>query len=99
MITDLHTRSLFPISQLIRVRSVVRVYPGPPIFSDSMPFYFYVLRSKFTGRFYIGHTENLTRRILQHNNNRTLSTKNRGPWTLFHSEEYPTRSEASQRER
>jgi putative endonuclease len=64
-----------------------------------MPFYFYVLQSQSTGRFYLGHSENLTRRIFEHNNNRTLSIKNRGPWALFHSEEYPTRSEASQLER
>jgi putative endonuclease len=64
-----------------------------------MAYHFYVLRSETTGRFYVGHTENLTRRIFEHNNNRTRSIKNRGPWTLFHSEEFPTRSEASQRER
>ena len=64
-----------------------------------MPFHFYVLRSELTGRFYVGHTENLTRRIFEHNNNRTQSIKNRGPWTLFYSEEYATRSEAAQRER
>ena len=64
-----------------------------------MAYYFYVLRSQTTGRFYTGHTENLTRRIFQHNNNRTVSIKNRGPWELFYSEEYPTRGEAAQRER
>jgi putative endonuclease len=64
-----------------------------------MAYYFYVLRSRTTGRFYTGHTENLTRRIFQHNNNQTVSIKNRGPWELFYSEEYPTRSEAAQRER
>ena len=64
-----------------------------------MAYYFYVLRSQTTGRFYTGHSENLTRRIFQHNNNRTVSIKNRGPWELFYSEEYPTRSEAARRER
>ncbi len=64
-----------------------------------MAFHVYVLRSQSTGRFYVGHTENLTRRISEHNNNRTPSLKNRGPWELFHSEEYSTRSEASRRER
>jgi putative endonuclease len=64
-----------------------------------MTFYFYVLQSETTGRFYIGHTENLSKRIFEHNNKRTPSTKNRGPWVLFHSEEYPTRSEAARRER
>src|ERR1700693_101458 len=62
-------------------------------------YYFYVLRSRSTDRFYTGHTENLTRRIFQHNNGRTVSIRNRGPWVLFYSEEYPTRSEAAQRER
>ena len=62
-------------------------------------FYFYVLQSQTTGRFYAGHTENLIKRIFQHNNNRTLSIKNRGPWVLFYSEDIPTRSEAAQRER
>jgi putative endonuclease len=59
-----------------------------------MPFYTYILRSTSTGRYYIGHTENLTKRIFEHNNNRTVSIKNRGPWDLFHSEEFVTRSEA-----
>ena len=64
-----------------------------------MAFHAYVLRSQSTGRFYVGHTENLTRRIVEHNNNRTTSLKNRGPWELVYSEEYSTRSEASRRER
>jgi putative endonuclease len=64
-----------------------------------MSFYFYVLQSETSGRFYTGHTENLSKRIFEHNNQRTPSTKNRGPWVLFHSEEYPTRSDAARRER
>ena len=64
-----------------------------------MPFFAYVLRSKTSGRYYVGHSENLTKRIFEHNNNRTASIKNRGPWELFHSEEFATRSEASRRER
>jgi putative endonuclease len=63
-----------------------------------MDFCTYVLRSQTTGRFYIGHTENLTKRICEHNNNRTLSIKNRGPWELYYSETFPTRSEAAARE-
>ncbi len=64
-----------------------------------MAFHVYVMRSRSTGRFYIGHTENLTKRIFEHNNNRTTSIKNRGPWELVHQEEYATRAEASRRER
>ena len=64
-----------------------------------MAFHLYILRSASTGKFYVGHTENLARRILEHNRNRTPSTRNRGPWELVYSEEFSTRSEASQRER
>ncbi|MBI3775717.1 MAG: GIY-YIG nuclease family protein [Gammaproteobacteria bacterium] len=64
-----------------------------------MAFHTYVLKSQSSGRFYIGHTANLTKRIFEHNNNRTVSIRNRGPWELFYSEEFATRSEAMQRER
>ena len=64
-----------------------------------MPFHAYVLRSKTSGRRYIGHTEDLNKRIYEHNNNRTKSIKNRGPWELFYAEEFATRSEAARRER
>lgn len=64
-----------------------------------MPYYTYVFRSATTGRFYIGHTENLIRRLYEHNNGRTHSIKNRGPWEIHYSEEYPTRAEAARRER
>jgi len=64
-----------------------------------MAFHLYILRSASTGKFYVGHTESLTRRILEHNRYRTPSTKNRGPWELVYSEGFSTRSEASQRER
>ena len=64
-----------------------------------MAFHTYILRSRSSGRFYIGHTENLIKRIFEHNNNRTTSIKNRGPWELFYSEAFETRSEAAGRER
>ena len=64
-----------------------------------MPFDTYILRSQSTGRYYVGHTENLAKRITEHNSNRTLSIKNRGPWELFYFETYDTRSQAARRER
>ena len=63
-----------------------------------MPFHVYVLKSQSSGRFYVGHTEHLTRRVFEHNNNHTFSSKNRGPWKLVYSEEFPTRSGAALRE-
>lgn len=63
-----------------------------------MPFHTCILRSRSTGQFYIGHTENLTKRIFEHNN-RTPSIKNRGPCEPIYAEQFATRSEAAQRER
>ena len=64
-----------------------------------MSFYAYVIRSQTTGRYYVGHTENLQKRIFEHNHNRTTSIKHRGSWELYYSEVFETRSEASARER
>jgi len=59
----------------------------------------YILRCVTTGRFYVGHTENLAKRLTEHNNNRTVSIKNRGPWELVYSEAFSSRAEAMRRER
>jgi len=52
---------------------------------------------------YIGHTNNLARRLDQHNDPEfwgTLHTKRHaGPWHMIHSEEYVTRAEAMGREK
>ena len=64
-----------------------------------MKFYAYILRSTFNGRVYMGHTSNLQKRLFEHNNNRTVSIKNRGPWEIFYFEEFPTKLAASRRER
>ena len=55
------------------------------------------------GKTYVGQTNDLQRRLSQHNDpaySGTLHTKrHRGPWRLVHTEEYATRSEAMRRER
>ncbi len=52
---------------------------------------------------YIGHTNDLARRLQQHNDPEfrgTLHTKRHsGPWRMIHSEEYATRAEAMVREK
>ena len=63
-----------------------------------MTFYVNILQSQFTGRYYIGQTKNLIERVAYHNSGYSVALKNRGPWTLVYSEEYPSRSEAVRRE-
>ncbi len=62
-------------------------------------FYLYVLRSDSSGRFYIGSTSHLERRLAEHNANPARATKNRGPWRLVYQEAHPTRGAAMRRER
>jgi putative endonuclease len=64
-----------------------------------MSFHMYILQSLSTGRFYVGHTQDISIRLQEHNQGRVPSTRNRGPWRLFYTQEFLTRSEASQRER
>ena len=64
-----------------------------------MAFQMYILRSSSTGRYYVGHTQDLAKRLREHNRGCARSTRDRGPWELFYKEEFSTRSEASRRER
>lgn len=60
--------------------------------------YLYLLRSKRSGRLYIGWTSDLQRRLCQHNNGENQSTRGRGPYELIYFEAYRHREEAVARE-
>ena len=66
-------------------------------------FFVYILRSETSGKFYTGQTNDLNRRLLEHNdpshNSAKYTTKNKGPWVLIYQEEFPARSEAMNREK
>ena len=65
-----------------------------------MGFVVYILRSNNDSSLYVGHTNDLGRRLVQHNDPLEKSyTAKRGPWELAHSEEHPDRSTAMNRER
>lgn len=61
-------------------------------------YYVYVLRSLRNKRLYTGSTNNLDRRLSEHNNGRSKYTKNTKPFILLYKEEYLTKSEAFRRE-
>ena len=67
-----------------------------------MPYHVYILRNP-DDRIYIGQTQDLQRRLFQHNDPQDHLTqhtkKYSGPWELIHSEAFPSRSEAMRRER
>jgi len=64
-----------------------------------MKFYVYVILSKKNKRFYIGSTNNLTRRIAEHNKGQTKSTRYTRPFELIYYEEYNTRADAIYQEK
>jgi predicted GIY-YIG superfamily endonuclease len=65
-----------------------------------MGFFVYILRSQRDGSLYVGHTNNLPRRVRQHNDPTGKGyTAKRGPWALVHQEPHPDRSSAARRER
>ena len=61
-------------------------------------FFVYVLKTK-EGDLYVGQTNNIEDRLKRHNNNQSISTKNKGPWSLRYSESFETRSLAMKREK
>jgi putative endonuclease len=67
---------------------------------NNMPqFTVYVIESTETDYYYIGQTNDLSRRVSRHNENNVTSTKGRGPFEIVYTEAYDTRSGAIQREK
>jgi len=64
-----------------------------------MQFYTYILFSKKLNKYYIGSTDNVQRRLAEHNRGKTNFTKTGYPWVIVFIETFATRSEAFTRER
>jgi putative endonuclease len=58
----------------------------------------YILKSEKNGTHYYGHSQNLEKRLNDHNNGRVRSTKAHRPWKIIYVEEFSLRSEARERE-
>ena len=58
-------------------------------------FYTYIIESQCNGKWYYGHTENIERRVKDHNEGLNKSTKNRGPWLLIFARSFETKIEAN----
>ena len=62
-------------------------------------FYVYVILSSSHNNRYIGSTDNVVKRVDEHNKGKCRYTSGRKPWTLVYKEQYATRSEAIKREK
>ena len=58
----------------------------------------YVLRSVKNGRLYTGSTNDLERRLEEHQRGKNRYVRHGGPFELLYTEEYETRLEARRRE-
>ena len=61
-------------------------------------FYVYILKSRIDKKLYIGYTANLKRRVVEHNEGLSRSTKPRRPLDLIYYEAYASQADAEQRE-
>ena len=62
-------------------------------------FYVYILQNISVGRYYVGVTENVRKRLYEHNNGFSKSTAPYRPFTLRRVERFQTVTEAYRRER
>ena len=62
-------------------------------------YYVYILISLKDNKRYFGFTENIERRIFEHNAGLVKSTKNRRPLRILHTEEFESKAEALKREK
>jgi putative endonuclease len=63
-----------------------------------MDYNLYIL-SNPDGRYYIGYTGDIDKRLKKHNKGDTKSTKNRGKWKVAYTEKFETKTEAVRREK
>ncbi|MFA6447099.1 MAG: GIY-YIG nuclease family protein [Patescibacteria group bacterium] len=62
-----------------------------------MNHFVYILRNA-KGNYYVGATNDIQRRLAEHNSGVSLATRGRGPWCLVYTETYATPQEAKNRE-
>lgn len=57
-------------------------------------FYIYVVKSKKDSSIYIGYTDDLIRRMKEHNSGESKYTKNKRPYELIYYKSYKSKSNA-----
>ncbi|MBT3835161.1 GIY-YIG nuclease family protein [Candidatus Peribacteria bacterium] len=62
-------------------------------------FHVYLIESESSGKWYIGYTNDLKRRLREHNNHKNISTANESKWKLIYCETYVDKMDAIGREK
>jgi len=55
----------------------------------------YIIESERNGRWYYGHSENVERRLFEHNTGKNKSTKNKGPWKIIFKRDFDSKISAA----
>jgi putative endonuclease len=61
--------------------------------------YVYIIKSRKTNKIYVGCTNDLRKRLNEHNRNRVKSTCNSGPWEVRYYEAFYSKNDAFSREK
>ena len=59
-----------------------------------MSYYVYVLKSEHHKKSYVGHTDNLARRLKEHNEGKANYSRRYRPWKIIYTEKYNSLNEA-----
>ncbi|MFW9596417.1 MAG: GIY-YIG nuclease family protein [Paludibacter sp.] len=59
-----------------------------------MPYFVYIIQSDKDKTFYKGFTEDIEKRLIQHNNGESRYTSRKTPWKLVYLKEFNTKKEA-----
>lgn len=65
----------------------------------AMNYWVYILYSRNFDKYYIGHTNNLARRLEEHNSDKAKYTKSYQPWEIVFEQRFNERKEAMMNER
>ena len=57
-------------------------------------YFVYILQNEKDRGYYIGHTNNLQKRVARHNQGRSAYTRSKKPWKLIYQEMFDSKSEA-----
>lgn len=59
----------------------------------------YILISKIANKTYVGHTDNLNRRLLEHNKGKGVFSRRYATWKVLYKETFSTEVESIKREK
>ncbi len=89
-----------PRIAICEVRGISTPVVAPPTAgrSEFGMYFMYILSNDLSGKHYIGSTNNLERRLDEHNRGQTKSTKKTGKWSIIYTEQFMSGIDAKRRE-